>query len=212
MKTPEAVLLDVGGVLLQAVEPISATYLRLGEPYGVHAVDFELGFSQAAGRQLMDGRPFWRQVVGLSTGCWDAAYFESLYRHFAQAGAWRVAPGARELIARLRLRGVKVGIVSNWDTRLRGTLEALEVEVDGLYCSGELGVEKPDPRIFALACRALGVAAEDALHVGDSLRADVEGARAAGLRALQFGVEVKDFEELTWRLSPPRQCLDSCTP
>lgn len=198
----KAVLLDVGGVLLQPVEPVSATYLRLGAPYGVQAVDFALGFGQAEGRQLMDGRPFWRQVVGLSTGCWDSAYFESLYLYFAGGKAWRFAPGALQLIARLRERGVKVGIVSNWDTRLRGTLEELGLEVDGLFCSGELGVEKPDPRIFALACSALGVAPKDALHIGDSLRCDVEGARAAGLQALHFGVELRDFEALAARLIP----------
>lgn len=200
---PKALLLDVGGVLLEPVEAVAHTYRRLGAAYGVQTVDFAAGFGAAQGRQLMDGRPFWRQVVGRSTGCWDDAYFESLYQYFAQAQAWRVAPGARELIARLRLRGVKVGIVSNWDTRLRGTLAGLGLDVDGVYCSGELGVEKPDTRIFALACKALGVAPAEALHVGDSLRCDVEGARAAGLKALHFGVDVRSFAGLTRRLTPP---------
>ncbi|MFT5584214.1 MAG: REG-2-like HAD superfamily hydrolase [Cognaticolwellia sp.] len=193
----KALLLDVGGVLLQPVEPVQATYLRMGRAFGVEAVDFRAGFAGAQGRQLMDGRPFWRQVVGRSTGCWNDGYFESLYKHFAQAEAWRLAPFSTELIRRLRQEGVKVGIVSNWDTRLRGTLEALGLQVDGVFCSGELGVEKPDPRIFALACSSLGVAPRDALHVGDSLRCDVEGARAAGLQALHFGLDVPDFAGLS---------------
>lgn len=200
---PKAVLLDVGGVLLRPVEPVERTYLRLGEPFGVRAVDFHRGFSQAEGRQLMDGRPFWREVVGRSTDCWEDNYFESLYQYFARPSAWYFPLGARALIARLRAAGVKVGIVSNWDTRLRGTLEGLELKVDGIYISGELGVEKPDPRIFRLACKALGVAPRDALHVGDSLKADVLGARAAGLQALHFGVDVQDFEQLSGRLSWP---------
>ena len=43
---------------------------------------------------------------------------------------------------------------------------------------------KPQPEIFLRTCRRLGVAPAEALHVGDSLREDYEGARAAGLRAL----------------------------
>jgi REG-2-like HAD superfamily hydrolase len=201
----KALLLDVGGVLLQPMEPVQATYRRLGQGYGVKKVNFALGFGSAQGRQLMVGRPFWREVVGLATGCWDRDYFESLYAYFARAEAWMLAPGAGELIARLRQDGTKVGIVSNWDTRLRGTLEALGLEVDGVFCSGELGVEKPDSRLFGLACRTLGVTPSQALHVGDSLRCDVEGARAAGLSALHFGVEVADFAALSRHLFPPWQ-------
>ncbi|MFN8639156.1 MAG: HAD family hydrolase [Dehalococcoidia bacterium] len=49
--------------------------------------------------------------------------------------------------------------------------------------SGELGVRKPDPAIFAHTLAALDVAAHEALHVGDDFHADIEGARAAGLAA-----------------------------
>ncbi len=201
----QAVLFDVGGVLLRPVEPVERTYLRYGAPFGVQQVDFVTGFAQATGRQLMDGRPFWRQVVGRSTGCWEDNYFESLYAHFARAEAWTLSPVARSLITRLRLRGVRVGVVSNWDTRLRGTLEELGLEVDGIFVSGELGVEKPDPRIFLRACKSLGSAPEATLHIGDSLEADVRGAQAAGLQALHFGVQIADFQALTRRLIPPWQ-------
>jgi beta-phosphoglucomutase-like phosphatase (HAD superfamily) len=53
--------------------------------------------------------------------------------------------------------------------------------------SGAVGVAKPDPAIFGIALRALGVPASDTvLHVGDSLRSDVAGALAAGLRPVHL--------------------------
>jgi putative hydrolase of the HAD superfamily len=56
--------------------------------------------------------------------------------------------------------------------------------VDAVVISAELGVAKPDPAIFNAALERLGAVAGDALHVGDSIEADVEGARAAGIEAV----------------------------
>lgn len=52
--------------------------------------------------------------------------------------------------------------------------------------SAVVGVAKPDPRIFDIALARAGVSAACAIHVGDSVRADVEGARAAGVRPFHF--------------------------
>src|SRR5947209_7134930 len=56
--------------------------------------------------------------------------------------------------------------------------------VDAVVDSGTVGVEKPNPKIFACAAAALGVAPEEAVHVGDLYSVDVVGARAAGSRAI----------------------------
>jgi putative hydrolase of the HAD superfamily len=81
--------------------------------------------------------------------------------------------------------------------------------------SGELGVGKPDPAIFATALEALGADAADAVMVGNSLAHDVAGARAAGIRAVwvnRFGdprpadaalVEVRTLQELRGALAMP---------
>jgi putative hydrolase of the HAD superfamily len=53
-----------------------------------------------------------------------------------------------------------------------------------IVISGEVGVAKPDPRIFSIVLERLGVEAKDAVMVGDSLARDVEGAHRAGLRAI----------------------------
>ena len=54
----------------------------------------------------------------------------------------------------------------------------------GALSAREFGVGKPDPRIFAEACRRLGCAAGEVLHVGDDIELDVLGARGAGLQAV----------------------------
>lgn len=86
----------------------------------------------------------------------------------------------------LAARGVGLAVVSNWDVSLHDVLDGLgwHDRFATVVTSAEIGVAKPDPRPFAAALTALGVAPQDAVHVGDDLEADVGGARAAGLRGV----------------------------
>jgi putative hydrolase of the HAD superfamily len=94
--------------------------------------------------------------------------------------------GTRDALLRVRDAGFVVGVISNADGRVAsflehaGLLDVLDFVVD----SGAVGVEKPDPRIFELACRQAGVQPEEAVHVGDVWEIDVAGARAAGITPL----------------------------
>jgi HAD superfamily hydrolase (TIGR01549 family) len=91
------------------------------------------------------------------------------------------------LINELRGRGVKVVVITNGASDVqREKLDVLGLTdlVDGVIVSGEFGIEKPDPRIFAAALAVAGVTADRAAHVGDSLRADVGGALASGITAI----------------------------
>jgi putative hydrolase of the HAD superfamily len=99
---------------------------------------------------------------------------------------FRAYPEVPDVLARLRARGARLAVVSNWDISLHDVLErtALRPLVDAVVISAELGVAKPDPAIFAAALERLGATADGAMHVGDSLEADVEGARAAGIEAV----------------------------
>jgi putative hydrolase of the HAD superfamily len=90
---------------------------------------------------------------------------------------------------------VRLAIVSNSDGTVAERLGRAGVAQVGpgpgialmaLIDSGEVGVEKPDPRIFDLALAACGVRPEAAVHVGDSRRTDVAGALAAGIRPLHM--------------------------
>jgi HAD superfamily hydrolase (TIGR01549 family) len=96
-------------------------------------------------------------------------------------------PGARELLTALRGRGLPVGLVvdgeadENRIARVRLGLDGL---FDALAISSEVGVSKPDPRIYVRALDELGVAKEDygrVVMVGNRLERDVRGSRALGL-------------------------------
>lgn len=92
-------------------------------------------------------------------------------------------PGAADGLAALRGAGYVVGCVSNADGTVAqllagaGFAQHLAFIVD----SGAVGIEKPDPRIFALALEMAGVAPAEALYVGDVYAVDVVGARRAGI-------------------------------
>jgi putative hydrolase of the HAD superfamily len=81
---------------------------------------------------------------------------------------------------------MRIVVVSNWDVSLHDRLAetGLAPLVDGAVASAELGHAKPDRAIFEQALALAGARADAALHAGDSLEADVEGALAAGLRAV----------------------------
>jgi putative hydrolase of the HAD superfamily len=100
-----------------------------------------------------------------------------------------VADRSAESLERLRAAGLKLGVVSNSDGRVDEALRAaaLREYFDVVIDSALMGVEKPDPRIFQAALDALGVAAHEALYVGDLYHVDVLGARAAGMDAVLLG-------------------------
>ena len=58
--------------------------------------------------------------------------------------------------------------------------------VDAAVFSGEVGWRKPSPQIFAAALQALGAHPATTVHVGDRIREDVDGAHAAGMRAIRL--------------------------
>lgn len=101
---------------------------------------------------------------------------------FVGALVFEPVPGAQEVLERLRGHGLKLAVVANWDCALPEHLQRLGLDrlVDTIVTSARAGVPKPNPAIFRLALRELGVGADRALHVGDEA-CDEEGARAAGL-------------------------------
>jgi putative hydrolase of the HAD superfamily len=99
---------------------------------------------------------------------------------------FRAYPDAAPALRELRALGLRTVVVSNWDVSLHERLAetGLAALVDGAVASAELGHAKPDRAIFEHALGLAGAVPGSALHAGDSLDADVEGARAAGLRAV----------------------------
>jgi HAD superfamily hydrolase (TIGR01549 family) len=127
------------------------------------------------------------ESAGVSDEGEIAAGLATLYRN-TYRNRRRAVAGAAALMAAVKRHG-RIGIVSN--NVLDEQQEKLQVcglgrFVDELVVSGEVGVSKPDPMIFRTALDRLGVTAEGTVMVGDSWIADVEGARAAGIRAVWF--------------------------
>lgn len=100
-------------------------------------------------------------------------------------------PSAKEALAALAGRGLILCLVSN-TMRTPGFVLRKILDRHGLVApfklltfSDECGVRKPDPEIFHLTLREVGVAAEEAVHVGDDPVLDVRGAQEAGMRVIQ---------------------------
>jgi putative hydrolase of the HAD superfamily len=111
---------------------------------------------------------------------------DQIWRAHLRQNLWRrVGPGVPEALAALRGAGLALAAVSNSEGTIEALLESvgLRSSFAAVIDSWVVGLEKPDPRIFALALERLGVGADEAIMVGDSPSADIAGARAAGLRA-----------------------------
>lgn len=104
--------------------------------------------------------------------------------HTAKNLWWKIPDGLGDALDEARAAGTKVAIVSNSEGMLDrlfadlGLLPHFDLVVD----SGKVGFEKPDPRIFRVAFEHFRVKPSAALHLGDMIATDIDGARAAGCR------------------------------
>lgn len=121
-----------------------------------------------------------------------------VYDSFGSPERWRAYDDVPRAFRRLRARGLRLGVISNWDGRLEELLGGLGLGelLDTTVCSAAVGLHKPDPRIFELACTRLGVGPHEAAHVGDHHYADVLGATAVGMMPVLIdrhgGAEMRD--------------------
>lgn len=102
---------------------------------------------------------------------------------------FRLFPDAVPALDGLRARGLRLALVSNWDMSLPAVLDGLGIadRFETVTVSAVCGVAKPDPAIYALTLRAMGLAPGRVVHVGDDLRLDGAGAAAAGVRPVIIG-------------------------
>lgn len=115
--------------------------------------------------------------------------FKELVGVYRNERSDRAAPieGWPEALSAARGHG-PVGLITNFHDgpmqrqKIRGA--GLEGQFDGVYISGEVGVWKPEPGIFEHAAQDLGVETADCVHIGNSIISDVDGALAAGMRAV----------------------------
>jgi len=188
-----AVFFDVGGTLIHPWPSVGDIYAGVARRHGLTASpqQMETAFRKSWAALKRPGltvsrKDWWRELVYRVLGQEHEACFEELFERFARAEAWRIYPDVEETLRDARARGWHVGVITNWDERLRPLLGeiGLASRFDSLTVSCEIGVEKPGEAIFLAALQTAGVSASEAGHVGDSYLEDVRGAEAAGMRAV----------------------------
>ena len=205
MRNYDAVFFDAANTLLYPYPSVGAVYAEVAARYGVtttaDAVQEAFRWAWAKAQQSTDpvrygvgepdGRRFWHALVRdtfaqIALPDDFEAFFDELYWLFSKPTVWRLYPECLTVLQILRRRGYTVGVISNWDIRLLDLLYGLGLmdSVQHVSISAIVGWEKPHGTIFAHALDAVGVVPARAVHVGDSLHADVHGARQAGMQPL----------------------------
>ncbi|HVM41184.1 MAG TPA: HAD family hydrolase [Acidimicrobiia bacterium] len=202
----DTVFLDVGGVLLLPNHDIVLDALAAA---GVHLDADEAALDRAhyAGAAALTDFPaenvevwnVYQRAYAVAAGVPDHLLDQAcaaLAAAFPRLDMFsRPAPGAHEALSDLAATGVALAIVSNAQGQVEGLLAdaglcqcgpGAGVTVAAVIDSHAVGVAKPDPRIFELAMAAVGTTADRAVHVGDVVGADVDGATAAGITPLHL--------------------------
>lgn len=195
-----AVLLDVLGTLVELEPPWPFLRRTLAGRHGIEVTDAEAKQAMLAEMTYYrahhhEGRdePTLAELRGrcarvLAERLPAAAELSTEELTEALLDSLRFTPftDSAQALVELRAAGLDLAVVSNWDCSLRAVLGGvgLAAAVDAIVVSAEVGVRKPDRRIFEVALEQLGCEPGKALFVGDSLETDVLGARAVGLRAL----------------------------
>lgn len=191
----EAVTFDVGGTLIEPWPSVGHVYAEVAARHGLaHAdpvsLNRQFAFAWRAKSNFDYSESAWLELVKQTFGRFGSSlpehFFPDLYGRFAEPDTWRVYDDVWPALDRLASDGLKLAVISNWDDRLRPLLKRLKLEsyFEVIVISGEVGFQKPSPVIFEQALRRLGLPARAVAHVGDSVNEDLEGARAAGLRAV----------------------------
>jgi putative hydrolase of the HAD superfamily len=155
---------------------------RHGGQHFLNAADEGFMFSVSA----EDSHHFWTTLyhdmldfLGIDDD--DAA--EVLYATFSDPSNYALFDDVLPTLDALSERGIRLGVISNFESWLRGMLDQLKIEhrFDVIAISGDLGLEKPDPRIFKWAMSEASVDAPSSLHVGDSPNFDAQPAHDLGM-------------------------------
>jgi putative hydrolase of the HAD superfamily len=198
------VFFDAAGTLFHVKGSVGQAYLDHALRYGVRTSPETL--QQAFRRALSDAPPlafssadateikacerlWWFDVVHTvfyRVGMFEGfdQYFEDVFAYFAGPEAWELYPETLATLQALEERGKELGIVSNFDSRLYEILVGLGIDrfFESVTLSSFAGAAKPSPQIFLRALAKHGAVPGEALHIGDSLHEDVQGARAAGIK------------------------------
>jgi HAD superfamily hydrolase (TIGR01509 family) len=201
LKNVRAVLFDAGGTLIHVDGERICRAAGVG--YDAPAFRSAETTAVAAVRALVLARPESRDAERIpmyfdtmlsALGLGDAGRRREAARAIAaehgRHNLWsKRADGSAETLLELKRRGYRTAVVSNADGRVRGLLEdaGLSPHLEFVVDSAEVGLEKPDARIFHAATSRLGLDPEACAYVGDIYEIDVVGAAGAGLHPILIG-------------------------
>lgn len=221
------VTIDVTGTLIAYKGELGDYYCMAAKAVGLPCPDykrmhegFKTAYNDMANRYPCFGHAakipnieWWRACVKdsfIKAGYnYDDETFEKVFRRiystFGSSAPYSVFPDSQPFMRWARKQGLIVGVVSNAEYRYQEViLPALGLnqgsEWDFGVFSGIVGIEKPDPRIYEIALEKANVSAEEALHIGDSMRKDYIPARSIGMHALLLD-RFKTPDAEVWRKS-----------
>ena len=205
---PRGLLIDAMGTLLEPAAPVALTYARSASAVGITISPERIGpafkkayqaapplaFPDQLAKSLdQQEKEWWLACV------WDTfqrageplekgvlrKLTSQLFYHYASPEAWVVPEDVPRCLRRWHGAGLKLAVVSNFDSRLDSLLETLWLRhwFTAVLISSRCGLAKPDPRFFHLALERLELAPHEVWHLGDTT-ADLQGARAAGIRCI----------------------------
>lgn len=207
----KAVFFDAGGTLFKPYPSVGEIYAEVAARYGCQVSEelVELEFREEWMRRdripvdptvMPQERKWWYDLVKdvflKFGGVKDFdAFFHELYDIFAQPEYWQIFPEVEAVVQRLKNESLILGIVSNWDSRLVPLCEKLGLGkmFDFILASGIVGSSKPDAGIFNEALLRSKVQPYEVIHVGDSLKDDVEGSRRLGIMSVLLDRSGKKF-------------------
>jgi len=195
-KPVQAITFDVGGTLIEPWPSVGAIYAQVAARNGwgdlsIQALDDQFAAAWSSLKEFNHTRQEWAEIVdrsfaGLIEPPPSRTFFPDLYDAFSQPQAWRVFEDVAPTLDTLASHGLKLGVISNWDNRLRPLLRRLNLLCffDAVVVSCDVGFSKPSPVIFQHAAEKFGLAPSSILHVGDRTELDLKGAQAAGMQAV----------------------------
>ncbi len=203
----KAIFFDAGGTLLYIHPSVGEVYAEVTREMGVGLTDEriashlqEIWADYAPTNTVREGdyrasderdREMWKtflrrlyedleplQEVGFDE------WFDRVFARFGEPKTFRLYEETLETLSELDERGFRLGVVSNWDSRLLSICEGLGVDkhVDFILPSAIAGYRKPSEHIFEQALQTAGVSADQAMHVGDKELDDYRGSSSAGLK------------------------------
>jgi putative hydrolase of the HAD superfamily len=210
---PQVIFLDAVGTLFGIRGSVGKIYQRFAAAAGVQvdAKTLNQAFFQsfaAAPRAAFPGVPqaqipqleynWWRAVAAQSfaeVGVLEQfpdfdVFFQPLFAYFVTADPWELYTEVPQVLAAWQAAGIRLGVLSNFDSRLHQVLQALEIRhfFSSVTISTQAGAAKPEPEIFTAALQeqqqqsiSYSLSPSQVWHIGDSWPEDVVGAHAAGL-------------------------------